>query len=606
MNRAHLCIVVGVSAAMAALGAGTILSACGGSGGNGGSMFTADSGGADATTGGDSSFLLGGDTGSQGDGGGGSRDGGGKGGSGDSGGGTCSSCAPGQICSNGACACPSYQTLCDGGCISTSGDPNNCGGCGTQCTGSLVCSANACSSGCLPGLTPCGGACIDPNSDSNHCGGCTNKCGNGTGCAGGTCVPAAALNYDAGAARCTGGGAPIDDGVDGGLGCTGNLAQVSFRWALCSCTNLDISAPLTTDGYDSTKGPPDGGLGGSVGCDLAPVNWSQSVSVGGDLWSADAGNFMPSGPGSEIRHDVQLGGSLNASSPFTVDHNAYVVGAVAGATVKGTTTHPTAIPAPCDCAPQQLVPVAAIVAAHRPPNNDDSTLGLDPNIVSADAGVGSLRIDLPCGNYYFANVRTSNPVTIFAHGHVGLYIDGDVTGAAPLAFGLDPIATLDIFVSGTINTSQLLTIGSPNYPALCRLYVGGTAKLAFSQNVNIGCNIYAANSQLVDWSATSDIYGSIFAGNFKASHNTVIHYDEGVLSAGTECPPPGGGSGPDAGGGQSGDGGGGPGGGTPCGSCRDCGNQACIGGTCGACTNSSDCCAPLECSNGTCVNIVLQ
>ncbi len=355
---------------------------------------------------------------------------------------------------NGACACPAYQTLCNGTCIATSGDPNNCGGCGVKCTGSLVCSANACSSSCLPGLIPCGGACVDPNSDSNHCGTCTTPCASGTGCAGGKCVPEAPLHFDAGAARCTGGGAPIYDGVDGGLGCTGNLAQVSFRWALCSCTDLDISAPLKTDGYDSTKGPPDGGLGGSVGCDLAPINWSQSVSVGGDLWAADAGTFMPSGPGSEIRQDLDLGGTIKASSPFTVDNNADVVGAVSGVTVKGTTTHPTAIPAPCDCAPSQLVPVSAIVAAHRPPNNDDSTLGLDANIIGADAGAGSLRIDLPCGNYYFSNVDTSNPTTIYAHGHVGLYIDGDVTGSSPLAFALDPTATLDIFVSGTIPTPR--------------------------------------------------------------------------------------------------------------------------------------------------------
>jgi hypothetical protein len=598
MSRTRLCFVVGAAMSLTTLAGWAMLSGCGNSGA-GPSSFTpdsgaGDSGAGDATMGEDSGFSFGGDSGRQED------SGVGGGGLGDSGA-TCSSCAPGQTCVNGVCGCPAYQSLCDGGCLSTSEDPSNCGGCGTACTGSLVCSSNACSSDCLPGLVPCGGACVDPNDDSNNCGGCTKKCASGTGCAGGECVPAAALNFDAGGLHCTGGGPPIEDGVDAGLGCTGNLAQVTFRWALCSCTDLDISAPLTTDGYDSTKGPPDGGLGGSVGCDLAPINWSQSVSVGGDLWAADAGTFMPSGPGSEVRQDLQLGGSIKASSPFTVDDNAYVVGTVSGTTIKGTTTHPAAIPAPCDCAPQQLVPVAAIVAAHRPPNNDDSILGLDPNIVSSP-GVGPLRIDLPCGNYYFSNVDTSNSVTIFAHGHVGLYIDGDVTGSSPLAFGLDPTATLDIFVSGTIVTSQLFTVGSPNYPALCRLYIGGTAKLAFSQNVNIGCNIYAPNSQLVDWSATNAIYGSIFAGNFQASDNTLIHYDEAVLGAGSECPSGGGGG--SSGGGSGSDGGGGAG--NQCGSCRDCGNQACVGGTCGKCTSRSECCAPLECLNGTCLNVAVQ
>jgi hypothetical protein len=502
--------------------------------------------------------------------------------------GGCASCPVGQLCSNGACVCPTYQTLCDGGCIPTS-DPDNCGGCGAACSPSQVCSSGACVSadaGCLSGLVPCDRACVDPNDDNGNCGGCGASCGSGTGCAGGKCVPSLAEN-DAGPGGCVGGGPPIDVGAD--AGCAGNLGQVAFTWALCSCTNLDISAPLTTDAYNSMVGPPDGGLGASVGCDDAIVNWSSSVSIGGDLWAADAGTFMPSGPGSVVRHDLQLGGSINASSPFTVDHDAYVVGTVSGVTVQGTVSHPASIAAPCGCAPSQLVPVAAIVAAHTPPNNDDALLGLDPSVVAA--GGGPLRIDLPCGNYYFTSISTSNPLTIFAHGHTAIYVDGDVTAGAPLAFQLDPTATLDIFISGTITTSQLLTIGSPNYPALCRAYVGGTATLAFSQSANIGCNLYAAESTLVDWSATSAIYGSIFAGDFKASHNTTIHYDLGILSAGTAC----------GGGGGLPDGGSGPPG---CSSCRDCGNQACNNGQCGPCTTSADCCAPLECQNGTCVTMI--
>ena len=117
--------------------------------------------------------------------------------------------------------------------------------------------------------------------------------------------------------------------------------------------------------------------------------------------------------------------------------------------------------------------------------------------------------------------------------------------------------------------------------------------MPFSQNANIGCNICAANSTLVDWSATSAIYGSVFAGNFKASHDTdtVIHYDLGILSAGNECTPTG--SGSDAG----------P---TPgmCGSCRDCTNQACVNGMCGTCTSNGQCYAPLTCQGGRCVSIM--
>jgi hypothetical protein len=206
------------------------------------------------------------------------------------------------------------------------------------------------------------------------------------------------------------------------------------------------------------------------------------------------------------------------------------------------------------------------------------SIGLAGTVVASKPA--TMRIDLPCGNYYFSQIDISNPLTIWAHGHTAIYIDGDVVSGAPLTLGVDPTATLDIFIAGTINSSQTLTIGSPDYPALVRTYIGGASPLSFSQTVNIGSELYAANSSLLAWSASSAIYGAVFAGNFKASHDTVIHYDQAVLQAGQQCGQP------------SLDGG------TSCGSCRDCQNQACINGQCGGCTKDSDCCQPLICSPG--------
>jgi hypothetical protein len=42
-----------------------------------------------------------------------------------------------------------------------------------------------------------------------------------------------------------------------------------------------------------------------------------------------------------------------------------------------------------------------------------------------------------------------------------------------------------------------------------------------------------------------------------------------------------------------------------CNTCLDCGGQACTSTGCGACASSADCCAPLECANGTCVQPVI-
>jgi hypothetical protein len=251
-----------------------------------------------------------------------------------------------------------------------------------------------------------------------------------------------------------------------------------------------------------------------------------------------------------------------------------------------------------------------MVAAHASPNNDNAAIGLDENILASPAA--PTRLDLPCGSYYLTSIHPSIAVTIWAHGHTALYIGQDVQSSDNIAFGVDPTGSLDIFIAGKLDTSAKLTIGSPNHPALTRLYVGSTAGINFSSDASIGGNIYAPYGP-VNWSAGTDAYGSVFAGDFNASAATRIHYDTAVLSAGNGCPSPGGNpssGGGDGGGGTTASSAGNPeGGGTApmCGSCRDCLNQACNSGMCGACMTSADCCAPLVCSGpgGSCMSTLV-
>jgi hypothetical protein len=236
-----------------------------------------------------------------------------------------------------------------------------------------------------------------------------------------------------------------------------------------------------------------------------------------------------------------------------------------------------------------------IVLAHRAPNNDNASIGLDPAVLAGPAA--PTRLDLPCGQYYLTGVSGSKPITIAAHGRTAVYIEGDLLTSADITFAVDPTGELDIFISGKLGTSAELRIGSPNYPALSRTYVGSTNGLGLSAQSRVAGNLYVGYG-LVTWSAASDLYGALFAGDFQASAATRIHYDRAVLQAGNACPPPGGTS--------EGDGGLGDGGTVPngCSSCRDCSNQACINGACGACGSSADCCAPLICMGGSCVPVV--
>src|SRR5260370_19645032 len=70
-------------------------------------------------------------------------------------------------------------------------------------------------------------------------------------------------------------------GLDWGASCTGTFASLTFRRAICACNSLQIAAHLATDGFDSTQGPPNGGLGSRVASDGDPT-CAAHVTVPGD------------------------------------------------------------------------------------------------------------------------------------------------------------------------------------------------------------------------------------------------------------------------------------------------------------------------------------
>jgi hypothetical protein len=391
--------------------------------------------------------------------------------------------------------------------------------------------------------------------------------------------------------------------------CTGNLAQTTFTWALCSCTDVNTQDTLTTDAFNSALGPygsmQAATLGGSVGVDRNFTS-GNNVTIGGSLWDSSTGG-VSSDSSLTVKEELHSGGPVNVQAA-TFGLDAYVNGAVSGgtydknltvptgvtpsATVRGMINHvppPVAVPAPCDCKPADLIPVASIVMAHAT-MNDNALIGLS---AGALAGGGATRLDLPCGNYYLSSINSNVPVTIVAHGHVGLYVGGSISPQNGLTITLDPTATLDLFVEGTISTSATLVIGNVNYPALTRVYVGGTGSISFQDGVTLAGNLYAPTAS-VDWAAGTDIYGSVFCQNFTGSARVAIHYDSAVLSQGAVCgPPPGGPPGSDSGVPP-------PDGGTTCTTCTNCGNNACVNGACGQCTSNAQCCAPLFCVLGTC------
>lgn len=521
-------------------------------------------------------------------------------------------CGNGQVCNDGTCECGYGYSLCGGSCIPTSTDPDNCGGCGVQCPANQACVSNGCSATCPPPLTKCGDRCVNLNTDSDFCGSCTagnRVCGNGQGCSDGACVAAVPVGPDP--AKCVGGGPPIFVPTGGGDTCTGDLGSVSFTFAMCSRTDImNLTQNLTTDAFNSAVGPyVPNQLGGGVGVNGFYEN-NKTTTIGGDLFIAGTGGFTPAG-NTTIRQRMFVLHSFVVNKLLTVQENeplveedTYIGGPISAsggqnsASVQDLVTSTcTGLPSslirtdcqanlaavqafftnpPCGTA-ADLVPVGAIVDHFAiPANNDNALIGLNANALN---NTGAQRLDLPCGYYHLNAIAGSAPITIVVHGRTALFISGNVDLSNEFYVDLEPGATLDVFIKGYLNTSQSMTLGNPNYPRLSRFYIQGTNTTGESLKLSGGATylngVFWAGYGTIRASNELEMYGAMFANSFHLQGEVKVHYDEGVVQNGEECPE------------TSQD----------CDTCRDCNNQACVAGTCGACTSDAQCCSPLHCVN---------
>ncbi len=546
--------------------------------------------------------------------------------------GTCATaCAAGATCTSGVCVCPLHQTFCGGACVTTAVDPQNCGRCGNACTGTTSCWSSGCVSACPAPLTNCGNTCVDIRNDSANCGACGARCAVGAGCAGSRCITAIALGPAP--SRCAvNGGPPIV--IDGGAApiCSGRLAAHTFGFALCACDSIGsptLGGTLQTDAYDSGDLPyVPGGLGGSTATDDLFIP-SMPVNVAGDLWIGGASGFQV-GTSVSIAHDIRVQGGLTLNAALTVARNAYVGGAVTGTaacSVAGTLTTPACagvpstvtygmcasaavtVPRACRCAPTEIIPVQSIVRHYAAPAlNDDAAIGLSPTALAAASS--RTRLDLPCGYYYLTTINNGQPLTAYAHGHVALFVDGNVSSSGPVSFEVDPTGSLDVFVAGTLISSNGFSLGHSSSPSNLRIYVGGGCRPAgvsgclrnadcctgscvagtcavsaatmtsfrVSNGGDLAGLVYAPNG-IVQFNMGIVQFGAMFAGTLNSGGPMAIHYDRRAIGAVAECASLPTGS---------------------CASCADCDDLACVGGSCVPCTADSQCCAPLRCMAGVC------
>jgi hypothetical protein len=417
---------------------------------------------------------------------------------------------------------------------------------------------------------------------------------------------------DAGGTRaefCSGTGSPIlVSASDAGAGaaCVGGLAQSAFRWALCTCDGLVSATSITTDSFDGAQGAYDAGAahaGGGLGTN-GSLSAQGTLGIGGALWAADATGMTVAT--ASVQGELHAAGRVASGPSLTVGGDAYVLGdvaatgdlqiggtlhqpsgATAGAggtkTIGATVTGSFTVPPACDCDPALLIDVASYVEAYRA-TNDDAAVAIDPDAL---ANVTSdTALTLPCGRIFFSRVGGTGAITLtLSAGRTAIFVGGDLSSNGPFTIDAPPTSEVDLFVEGGVVAGSSFTLGSPASPAKARLWVGGTATVNLPNATLLAGNVYAPRAQLVLGPSATTVFGAIFVNRVSTQGALTIHYDESVLSAGVTC-----------GGGASST--------VACSSCHDCGNQACLSGTCGACTDSSGCCAPLVCSGGRCVDVI--
>jgi len=356
-------------------------------------------------------------------------------------------------------------------------------------------------------------------------------------------------------AYCAGEGPPVlvGDGSGNRDICAGEIAEVTFRFGLCTCADYSSGNTLAIDSFDSRDGPFTAGqAGGSLGVN-GTVDANAAVQVRGDV--------VVSGPGISVTPTLDIGGDLldqgtlgSASAAVTVAGDASVGDAIglASLTVAGTLTvpngvtidvpggpsagalvrAPVSVDPPCACDVGDLLDVPGFVEAHRN-NNHNADIGL--SIDALDGYADGTELALPCGRFYLTRVRGDGHLTLVVDGRTAVFVAQGLAPQGGLTVRVEPGGELDLFVAGNVDSAGPLELGAPTQPAKVRVYVGGTGVINLSAASTFGGNLYAP---LVDLalSGGAELFGSMFVHRVATSGPLTIHYDRAVENAADDCP----------------------------------------------------------------------
>lgn len=210
-------------------------------------------------------------------------------------------CATGESCTAGSCAplaCTGDEEICAGACANTMTDRTNCGSCGNACAAGETCTAGACASDCAAPRERCtidtASVCLDTSSDSAHCGSCDTVCPAGQTCSGGACgcdgsrtaCGATCVDTTTDRTNCGSCGrtcAASETCRDGGCRCAAGLTEcaagcVNVRTDNANCGTCATACPTGQSCSDGSCSSVCAAMPGTIFCAGACVNPSTSAA----------------------------------------------------------------------------------------------------------------------------------------------------------------------------------------------------------------------------------------------------------------------------------------------------------------------------------------
>jgi hypothetical protein len=341
-------------------------------------------------------------------------------------------------------------------------------------------------------------------------------------------------------------GPPVPGGQAGSPGgggaprCEDTSAPALFKNALCLCGSYDAAGNLGVSGKGSEPGV--FGINGHFAqLGNALVNGTLIVHQGISAANLRVTGSMRSNTSVNVAN-LEVGGNLYVGT------NLLGVGLLAGGGVwvggqstmifntKPIQKYTGDLSPPCACGADQVLDVAAAVAAARTKNDNASNgLGESPALLTGKGLV------LNSGSYYFKGGPAAvGNQKLLANGSVKIYVDGDLESVGNESIEITEGTILEMYVAGNVASVGNLVVGDRFHPAAFRLYVGGAQPVEIRHvgNKSFRGAIYAPRAA-IKLLGNVEIEGALFAdtiadaGNLRLTFARPSHGTDGK-----KCVPP--------------------------------------------------------------------